>query len=590
VSNDEKFDLGEYEYIRRMDVSGFDAFILYACAFYNPKIRDMLVTKLKAVGKPIISIDSYYSDFINVTSCNREAMTELVEHLILEHGVKKINYVSGPVDSNDAAERLIACRETMGKHGLHLDKERIYFGNYYVDSGYKAYEYFKANDMMDADAFVCANDQNAMGIFYKAEADDYRIPDDFIITGFDYIPEAAYNDPSITSVERFERSVGRKAYGLISSRPEEIVRIIPRLAVGGSCCRNCKADTGKREEYLRRCIKRAVDVSRYTGYVNDCAADFMTYRTSEEMYRMLPDYQKKFSIPVMSIVLDRNENHKTLDIPYHYNALYDEQSSMRIRRSEIYNDSGNGNFYVYTPLHYGSSYFGYVVSTNYFDALNNELYHMLVNNISNMYELAQKYSEQERYISKLKDLSYYDPLTKLYNRLGFFNKAEAIFDRAREDGLQTYIIFADLDGLKIINDSEGHKSGDEYLVDFADILSEGTDEGDVVMRFGGDEFVVFGITDEEDKVRKKIIGIQDSIAEFNKSGKYSPHKLGVSMGYTIIEPDTQKTLFKFIEDADGKMYKVKREKNDRRTGKDRRSGNERRVNGRRSINGPVNLS
>ena len=38
VSKDEKFDLGEYEYIRRMDLDGFDAFILYACAFYNPKI------------------------------------------------------------------------------------------------------------------------------------------------------------------------------------------------------------------------------------------------------------------------------------------------------------------------------------------------------------------------------------------------------------------------------------------------------------------------------------------------------------------------------------------------------------------------
>ena len=589
VSNDEKFDLGEYEYIRRMDLSGFDAFILYACAFYNTKIRNMLVSKLQATGKPIITIDSYYKDFINITTCNREAMAELVEHLILVHGVKRINYVSGPVDSNDAAERLMACRETMEKHGLKLDEERIYYGNYYVDSGYKAYEYFKANDMMDADAFVCANDQNAMGIFYKAEADEYIIPDDFIITGFDYIPEAAYNNPSITSVERYERSIGKKAYELINNRPDEEVRIVPRLAIGTSCCKDCRISTSKRDEYLRKCIKRAVDVSRYTSYINDSAADFMTYRSSSEMYRLLPDYQRKFSIPIMSIILDRNEKLKTLDIPYHYNALYDEQISMRIKRSDIYSDPGEGNLYVYSPLHYGTEYFGYVVSTNYFDAFNNEMYHIFVNNISNMYESAQKYNEQEEYISRLKDLSYYDPLTKLHNRLGFFNKADEMFEKAKQDELETYIIFADLDRLKVINDTMGHKMGDEYLMDFARILLAGTDPGDVVMRFGGDEFVVFGISDEEDEINKKILSIQEEIRLFNEKGKYAPYTLGVSMGYTMIKPDTDQTLFKFIEDADGKMYKAKKEKSDRRTGKDRRSGKDRREGDRRSLNSPVNL-
>ena len=601
-SNDERFDLGEYEYIRRMDLSGFDAFILYACAWYNNEIRTMLVSKLTAVGKPIVSIDSHNKEFTNVTSCNKEAMAELIEHLITEHGVKKINYVSGPVDSSDAEDRLKAFRETMKKHGLKYDEKRIYSGNYYVDSGYKAYEYFKANDMMDADAFVCANDQNAMGIFYKAEADDYNIPDDFIITGFDHIPEAAYNEPSITSVERSERSIGKTAYELIKSKEENKgkiksreVKIIPRLAIGTSCCADCKPPGRKRDEYLRKCIKRAVDVSRYTGYVNDSAADFMTYTSADEMYETLPDYQRKFSIPIMSIVLDRNERNKTLEVPYHYNALEDEQVSMRIKRRDTYHDSGEGNLYVYSSLHYGSSYFGYVVSTNYFDALNNELYHMFVSNISNMYELAQKYSDQEEYINTLKDLSYYDPLTKLFNRLGFFNKADSMFDTARADGLETYIIFADLDKLKVINDTMGHRMGDEYLVDFANILSQSTDAADVVMRFGGDEFVVFGVSDDENAVRRKIMSIQDSIRRFNEKGKYSPYILSVSMGYTLIKPDSGQTLFSFIEDADVKMYKAKKEKNEGRTGIDRRSGKDRRggdrrVSDRRSLNEPVNLT
>ena len=203
---------------------------------------------------------------------------------------------------------------------------------------------------------------------------------------------------------------------------------------------------------------------------------------------------------------------------------------------------------------------------------------------------SRKYNNQEDYISRLKDLSYYDPLTKLYNRLGFFNKAEIDFENAKKSNRETYIIFADMDRLKVINDTMGHKMGDEYIVDFANILSSSAEKGDIVMRFGGDEFVVFGMATSTDDVKDKINRIQEKIRAFNEKGKYSPYILGVSMGYTIIAPDTKKSLFSFIEAADSKMYKVKKDKKDKRSGKDRRSGRDRRVSDRRGINGPLNLT
>ena len=216
VSNDEGFDVGEYEYIKRMDLSGFDGFILYASAFYNPYIRSVLANRLKESGKPCVSIDSYDKDFFNILSCNGEAMEELVEHVISAHNVKTVNFVGGPEDSIDAQYRLDACIKVMKMHGLRLPKERIYEGNYYVDSGYKAYDYFKKNGMMDADAFICVNDQSAMGVFYRLIEDGYKVPQDYIVTGFDNIPQAAYNQPSITSIKRFEGEIGRNAYQMLN--------------------------------------------------------------------------------------------------------------------------------------------------------------------------------------------------------------------------------------------------------------------------------------------------------------------------------------------------------------------------------------
>lgn len=590
VSNDEKFDLGEYEYIRRMDLSGFDGFILYASAFYNPNIRGLLVNKLREAGKPIVSIDSYDENFYNVTSCNGGAMEELVEHIVSAHDVKVVNFVGGPTDSTDALDRLNACRKVMEAHGLTLPEERIFDGNYYVDSGYKAYEYFKSNNMMDADAFVCVNDQSAMGVFYRATEDGYTIPDDFILTGFDHIPQASYNEPSITSIERFENKIGQAAYEGLWAEEKKEVTITPRLARGSSCCRDFVPDSIKRKSYLRECIKMSLENSRYAGFISDSSADFMAYRSSDEMYEMLPSYQKKFNIPEMAIILDKDEGKKVLDIPYHYKLDGEEKMSMLIKRDEIYSSEGEGNMYVYSSLHYGGTYFGYVITKNYFVATETELYHMFINNISNMYESAVKYDNQEEYINKLRNLSYYDPLTKLYNRLGFFNKAEDEFEKAKKAGEDMYIIFADLDRLKIINDTMGHKMGDSYIVDFANILNSCIDGYDTPLRFGGDEFVVFGVSTTEEEVKDKIKRIQEEIRTFNEQGKYSPYILGVSMGYTMIKPDTKKTLFSFIEAADQKMYKVKQAKKDARSGKDRRSGRDRRTSNRRALNEPIDLS
>ncbi len=590
VSNDEGFDLGEYEFIKRMDMSGYDKFIVYLSAFYNPYIRSMLVSKLKGLDKSIVSIDSFDKDFINITSCNMGAMEQLVEHVVSVHGVKTVNYIGGPSDSNDAIERLRACRRVLGRHGLNLNEDRIYEGNYYVDSGYKAYDYFKRTGKLDCDAFICVNDQTAMGVFYRATEDGYRIPDDFIITGFDHIPQAAYNEPSISSVERFERLNGKKAYELAMDPTDEEIKMEPHIALGSSCCPECAADPVKRTQFLRDSIKMSMDNSRYAGYVSDCSADFMAYRSSEEMYDMLPSYQRKFNIPSMCIVLDPNKDSDTLEIPYRCNLDDNWMVSTTIRRNEIFHDNGEGNLYIYSSLHYGDSYYGYVVTTNYEDAMENELYRMFINNISNMYESVKKYNAQEEYIHKLKDLSYYDPLTKLYNRLGFFARAEAEFELAKDKGQTMYIIFADLDRLKVINDSMGHKMGDSYIVDFARILSNGIEADDIVMRFGGDEFVVFGTSRTEDAVKAKITAIQEAIREFNTRGKYSPYILGVSMGYSMISPDTEKSLFSFIEAADGKMYKTKKAKKESRSGTDRRSGRDRRVSNRRGINEPLNLT
>ena len=88
---------------------------------------------------------------------------------------------------------------------------------------------------------------------------------------------------------------------------------------------------------------------------------------------------------------------------------------------------------------------------------------------------------------KLTHLSYIDPLTSLYNRFYFDKK---IAEYVKKHLFPVGIMFGDVNGLKLINDTFGHQEGDEFLIIVSKILKEVCNETETPFRFGGDEFCI----------------------------------------------------------------------------------------------------
>jgi diguanylate cyclase (GGDEF)-like protein/PAS domain S-box-containing protein len=99
--------------------------------------------------------------------------------------------------------------------------------------------------------------------------------------------------------------------------------------------------------------------------------------------------------------------------------------------------------------------------------------------------------------AELERLTLHDALTGLYNRRGLEQLGNAAIRRGRTSGAGVCVLFTDLDGLKAINDRFGHASGDQALIDVAQMLREAVRSSDVVGRIGGDEFaaVLVGLSD-----------------------------------------------------------------------------------------------
>lgn len=163
-------------------------------------------------------------------------------------------------------------------------------------------------------------------------------------------------------------------------------------------------------------------------------------------------------------------------------------------------------------------------------------------------------TERIRMLEELRFMSIRDDLTGLYNRRGFLTLASQQLKMAdrREKGI--FMLYADLDGLKEINDGLGHDLGDEALRNAALILKETFRNSDIMGRIGGDEFVVIPIEAETYAMSARL---QKNIDTQNRKidGKY---KLSLSVGVAYYDPEHPVTLGELLSKADALMYEQKK--------------------------------
>lgn len=153
-------------------------------------------------------------------------------------------------------------------------------------------------------------------------------------------------------------------------------------------------------------------------------------------------------------------------------------------------------------------------------------------------------------------MAYNDSLTGLPNRFLFSEKVTEALRIAKRKNQNLAVMFIDLDEFKAVNDTLGHKSGDQLLISVANNLKNVVDENDIVARFGGDEFMIL-LRNYKDQ--KTITSLADNIMEtFKKNQIIGEQNFNVtaSMGISIF-PDDGSDSETLVKNADIAMYKAK---------------------------------
>ncbi len=149
-----------------------------------------------------------------------------------------------------------------------------------------------------------------------------------------------------------------------------------------------------------------------------------------------------------------------------------------------------------------------------------------------------------------------DPLTRLPDRAAFEARlARQCNPAVGEDGKRFAVLFLDLDGFKAVNDRLGHRGGDALLRKLAQRLHQAVRPGDLVARFGGDEFTVLldGVRSASDagRVAQRLLALPSALAPDGVGGPAVAMSIGIALGCTGMNPEV------LVDAADRAMYRAK---------------------------------
>ena len=587
-------DAGEYNIYNLCNFAEFDGVILLTNTISETSITGEIVKALQNYDIPVVSVDHDLDvRFFHIGIDNYCAMQEIVRHVTEHHKCRKIGYISGPECNPESIQRYNACESVLREAGIALTKDMVYYGSFRSCDGRDGARYFLKRKEGMPEAIICANDAMAISTILTLEENGIRVPEDVIVTGFDNIYAARNFDPAISTVKRPLYQSGYLACERILTGCEltESLRsenLKTEMVIRGSC--GCSSGTVSEEceRSFRNANYRILDFYQVNiPMVNRMACNLAESDNFTQNLETLQSFIRSSGCKRFYLCLceDWNRIHRDTDaagqkinlidsrytskgytenmqVPLAYidgefTTLPDFASSRMIPEYE--DGCGEAMMYYMLPLHFRDRCFGYCVIVGNAFETENPLLHSWVMNIGNSLESIRKLEYLDHAMHELDQLYVMDPLCRINNRNGFNKYMTDVFDECRRNHKQVMMMFIDMDGLKMINDTFSHEEGDNSLKQLAKAIKMCCRSGEIFARFGGDEFIVFAPDFDNDRAQDLANRIQAWMDEYNAtSGK--PYKIGASVGWHITEVDEEMHLYPLITAADKKMYEEKKRK------------------------------
>lgn len=579
-SQSEARNKGEDAIFDLSDYSDFDGVILFANMLNSEATPKRLAQKI--VEKKIcgVSVGIPYEGLSFVGINNYKGMYDMVDHLVKEHHIKNPAFFAGAKEHPDSQERLAATKEALNLNGIELKSENICYTNWeYLTGRDYAIEFCQRPD--PPDAFICANDHNAIAVCIGLNSMGYSVPDDFIVTGFDKISYAETFFPSITTVYQDYEKIGYiAAWQLIeklegTSHSDHIV-VSSTFIKNESCgCKKASEAEEKRHHFCIDSYMKEMDNIIFQAQEAEMTTSIFDCSTYDQFKNNIFDYysvNSSFKGDEFYFIIDENTRKNLIQSSLPIKKKFSDKMHCLVARkngkasvpgefprTELipgYTKDSKPVVYTFSSMHFDDNLFGYVVTSDSIENIQDRTLNMYMIQMNYNIEQYRKNCRLDEMNRTLLDISNTDQLTGLNNRFGMKHNALPVFETSIKKHVPCTVIFIDINRMKYINDNFGHLQGDLAIRTVASELLSCIPKDWVGIRYGGDEFIAVGICDKEESVKKIIKKIHSNLEKRVAAMKLT-YPLTVSIGYILSDPFSDFTLIDYVNKADSIMYENK---------------------------------
>lgn len=562
---------------------------------------DNFISKFNSVPTVVLTECTDASNCHYLISDNEQGMRTVLEHLIQDHGYRKILYISGPKNNTDAEERKSAYMNIMKESGIPCDESMIRYGDYYEFVDRQVEELLDAYP--DAEALVFANDEMAVAGYRVCAKRGLVVGKDIAITGYDDCKLAENLNPPLSTIRQDGYFMGWQAVSDLVERlkgHEVHSRRIPgefekRESCGCSMEGRLQPQTGNALEkecrrltgYLAQQQQDMMEFERKTWFFSFLSRDLSNYTGNEKDFcrQIMVDLKKVSMGNTFLFLLDTPVQYESggLWIPPQkvylaaslkdgHVAAYDRSVRPKINKEhtlkEILCDE-TSHRYSFLLLCSGDRQYGLLAYESHQEEL--PFFHMLGLQLglllryremseyeaAHVRELSRDMEQMQWKNQELERHAEYDMLTGLLNLRGFEQQIKKMRPTEKSISLQCCMIYGDLDHLKEINDTWGHREGDYALRAVGHILQQCLRGDDIVGRIGGDEFIALvnaTVSNFEEVFRERVRQLCQELNE--QSGK--PYYVELSLGVVPFEFTADTDIQSVISKADKLLYEHKK--------------------------------